>query len=180
MSKANVSKRYAEALFQIGQEKSTSEQLEAQLQIVKEVFESNKQFVEFLAHPRISSDKKKEMIDQVFQQFSSDVRNTVKILVNRHNQQALPAIVNHFSALVNASNGIADATVYSVRALADEEKQQISNVFSQKLNLKRLNIENIVDTAILGGVKIKIGNTIYDGTIQGKLERIERNIVSAK
>ncbi|MDC3416733.1 F0F1 ATP synthase subunit delta [Aquibacillus salsiterrae] len=179
MSTVTVSKRYAEALFQLAQEKSIVEQLEAELQIVKEVFENNEAFNKFLEHPRVSTDKKKQLIDKAFDGFVKEIINTLKILVDRHNEDAIPQIVDHFATLVNESKGIAEATVYSVRELSDNEKKELVEVFKQKLNLNNLNVTNVVEPSILGGVRVKIGNTIYDGTLKGRLARIERNIVSA-
>ncbi|MRH43961.1 F0F1 ATP synthase subunit delta [Aquibacillus halophilus] len=179
MSKANVSKRYAEALFQLAQEKNKLDFLEPELLIVKEVFYNNKELNAFLKHPKVNSDKKKQLIDEAFKGFSSEVINTLKVLVDRNNEEAISSVVDHFIALVHDAKRIAEAKVYSIRELSDDEKKQLSDVFSKKLNLKTLTIDNHVDPTILGGIKLKIGNTIFDGTIKGKLERLERNIVSA-
>ncbi|WP_226036308.1 F0F1 ATP synthase subunit delta [Aquibacillus saliphilus] len=179
MSKATVSKRYAEALFQLANEKNKLDFLEPELLTVKEVFQNNKDLLAFLKHPKVRSDKKKQLIDEAFKGFSSEVINTLKVLVERNNEEAVSSVVDHFITLVHDAKGIAEAKVYSIRELSDQEMDQLSNVFSKKLNLKSLNMVNFVDPTILGGVRLKIGNTIYDGTIKGKLERLERNIVSA-
>ena len=122
--------------------------------------------------------KKKQLIVQAFKDFSEEVHNTLKLLIDRHNEDAVPAIVDQFIALANESKEIAVATVYSVRALSEEEKQQLAAVFSKKLSLKTLKINNVIDASVIGGIKLKVGNTVYDGSVKGKLERIERNIVS--
>ncbi|MCT2535092.1 F0F1 ATP synthase subunit delta [Aquibacillus koreensis] len=179
MSKANVAKRYAEALFQLGQEKSKLDAMEPELLIVKEVFENNKEFNAFLQHPRVSNEKKKQLIKEAFQGFSADVVNTLNLLVDRHSEYAVTSIIDHFVSLVQGAKGIAEAYVYSVRELTEDEKKQLSTTFAKKLNKHELIIVNIVDPTILGGVKIKIGNTIYDGSIKGKLDRLERKIVTA-
>jgi F-type H+-transporting ATPase subunit delta len=179
MSKLVVSKRYAEALFQIGQEKSKLDFMEPELMIVKEVFENNKEFNLFLKHPKVSNEKKKQLIKEAFKGFSNDVLHTLYVLVDRHSEEAVPSIIDHFISLVNDAKGIAEAEVYSVRELTDEEKKQLSSVFSKKLNVKNLHIVNIVDPSLIGGVKLKIGNTVYDGSVKGKLSRIERKIASA-
>ncbi|MDL4839146.1 F0F1 ATP synthase subunit delta [Aquibacillus rhizosphaerae] len=179
MSNVEVSKRYADALFQIGKEKNQLEQFEAQLQIVKEVFMNNKELSAFLEHPRVAKEKKKQLIKDSFQGFSSDVNNLLHLLVDRHSEHAVTSIVGHFVSLVQDAKGIAEAKVYSIRELTDDERQHLSNVFAKKLNKTELKIVNVVDPTILGGVKIKVGNTIYDGSIKGKLDRLERNIVTA-
>ncbi|WP_026570768.1 F0F1 ATP synthase subunit delta [Sediminibacillus sp. JSM 1682029] len=180
MSEAIVAKRYADALFQLAEEKKAVDQLEQQFHILQEVFQNNKELLPFLKHPRVNNDKKKQLIRETFQDFSSDVVNTLSLLVDRHREELIPSIISHFIELVHDAKGIAEATVYSVRELTEAEQEQLSQVFAKKLAKNELKITNIVDPSILGGVRLKIGNTIYDGTISGKLERIERNIVSAK
>ncbi|WP_407269310.1 F0F1 ATP synthase subunit delta [Radiobacillus sp. PE A8.2] len=178
MSEA-VAKRYAEALFQITQEQSSTDQVEQQLQIIAEVFNSNQELIQFLKHPRVDEEKKKLFLKDTFKDFSAVVTNLLQLLVDRHRDDLVLMIIKHYLHLSNDAKGIAEATVYSVRSLENDEKQQLSAVFAKRLNKNALNIENIVDSSLLGGVKIKIGNTIYDGSIKGKLERFERNIVSA-
>ncbi|WP_163539126.1 F0F1 ATP synthase subunit delta [Gracilibacillus sp. YIM 98692] len=179
MSKANVAKRYAEALFQIGVEKETIDFFDTELQTVKEVFESNESFLKFLQHPKVDADEKKQLLNKAFAGFSKDVLHTLSLLVDRHNEAIVPEVVDYFQTFVFESKGIKQATVYSVRELSEAEIKQIQQVFTKKLNVQTLKVNNQVDPSVIGGVKIKVGNTVYDGTIQGKLERLERNIVTA-
>ena len=179
MSEAIVAKRYADALFQLGKEKNTLEQLVTEFQVVLEVFESNEQLDTFLMHPKVDNTKKKDLIAEVFKGMQPDVVHTIKLLVDRHRITAIPAIIEQFISLVNDAKGIADATVYSVRDLTDAEKRDLEQTFARKLGKTGLVLKNVVDPSIIGGVKIRIGNTIYDGTISNKLNRISRSIVSA-
>ncbi|WP_208590739.1 F0F1 ATP synthase subunit delta [Gracilibacillus suaedae] len=176
MSKTNVAKRYAEALFQIGAEKETIDFLETELTTVKEVFQTNEGFLSFLQHPKVEVEKKKQLLNEAFAGFSKDVLHTLSLLVDRHNESIVPDIVDHFITFANQAKGVKEATVYSVRALSDAEKEEIENVFTKKLNVKALKINNHVDPSVIGGVKIKVGNTVYDGSVKGKLDRLERQI----
>ncbi|CDQ38304.1 MULTISPECIES: F0F1 ATP synthase subunit delta [Virgibacillus] len=179
MSDAVVAKRYAEALFQLGKEKATLDKLLDELRVVKKVVEHNQDLYRFLMHPRITNDKKKQFIDEVFQGLQANVIHTLKLLVERHRIEMTSSIIDHFIQLVNDANGIAEATVYSVRELTDEEHKELENRFAARFNKKQIQLTNMVDSSLIGGLKIRIGNTIYDGTVSGKLKRIERDIVTA-
>ncbi|PWU66984.1 F0F1 ATP synthase subunit delta [Gracilibacillus dipsosauri] len=179
MSKANVAKRYAEALFQIGVEKQTIDFLDTELATVREVFETNKKLLPFLQHPKVDHAKKQALLKEAFTGFSEDVLHTLSLLVDRHNVSIIPEVALQFTKLANESKGMKEAIVYSVRPLQEEEKQELETTFKKKLNVKALKITNQVDESIIGGVKIKVGNTIYDGTIKGKLDRLERKIANA-
>ncbi|MYL36159.1 F0F1 ATP synthase subunit delta [Pontibacillus yanchengensis] len=179
MSNEVVGKRYATALFQLGQEHSKLEKLEEELRTIREVFRSNNQLMDFLKHPRIEQNKKKQLLHEAFQGYSTEVTHTLDLLMDRHREAVILTMVDEFIKLNNDARGIAEAEVYSVRTLSQDEEQSIQDVFTKKLNKNTLRIHNIVDPSILGGLKLKIGNRIYDGSVSGKLERMERKLVSA-
>lgn len=179
MSETVVAKRYAEALFQLGNEKAVLEQFVEELQTVKEVFEKNSKLYTILEHPRIAKTRKQQFLDEVFQSLNTDIVNTLKILVERHRIMITPSMIEHFIYLYNDAKGIAEATVYSVRKLSNPERQALVASFVKRFNKSTFDIHNIVDPSLVGGVKIRIGNTIYDGSISGKLKRIKQNIVTA-
>ncbi|MBM7601224.1 F-type H+-transporting ATPase subunit delta [Virgibacillus halotolerans] len=179
MSETVVAKRYAEALFQLGNEKAVLEQFVEELQTVKEVFEKNSKLYTILEHPRIAKTRKQQFLDEVFQSLNTDIVNTLKILVERHRIMITPSMIEHFIYLYNDAKGIAEATVYSVRKLSNPERQALVASFVKRFNKSTFDIHNIVDPSLVGGVKIRIGNTIYDGSVSGKLKRIKQNIVTA-
>jgi F-type H+-transporting ATPase subunit delta len=176
MSEAVVAKRYADALFQLASEKSNLNDLLEELRVVKQVFGQNKELLAFLAHPRVTNEKKRHFLDEVFAGVSNDVLNTLKILVERHRVGMTTDVVDAFEALVNDASGVAQGKVFSVRKLSDAEKADLELSFAKRLNKSVVKLENVVDPSLVGGVKIRMGNTIYDGTISGKLRRIEQNI----
>lgn len=179
MSNVVVAKRYADALYQLGLEQQKLEQFESDLQAVKPVFQENKKLAKFLTHPKVDNAKKKEVIAEGFQGVDVTIRHALQLLVERHRSTIIPSIIDEFIALVNDAKGMANATVYSMRKLSDEEKNQLERSFAGRLGKTSVKLNNIVDPSILGGIKIRVGNTIYDGTVKGKLNRISRSIVSA-
>src|SRR5690625_2302928 len=178
MSEAVVAKRYADALFQLASEKNSVDALLSELDVVKEVFQNNKQFIDFLSHPRINNDEKMKLIDEAFKESDKNVIHTLKILIERNRINIITSIVDAFVEQYNETNEIAAATVYSVRALSDEEKAQIEASLKAQLNKQQVTITEKIDPSLLGGVRIRVGNTIYDGSISGKLNRIKHNIGS--
>lgn len=174
-----VAKRYAEALYELATERKIEEKLISELDTVKEVFDGNKELLDFLNHPRIEFEKKKQLIDEAFQSFDQLILNTLKLLVERHRINQIAAVADHYQTLYNDANGIVHATVYSVRALTDEEKTSLEEAFKKRLNKQSITFSNEVDTSLIGGVKVRIGNTIYDGSISGKLNRLKNRLMAA-
>lgn len=180
MSGSIVSKRYAQALFQLAQEHSKVDQFETELKAVREVFQTNPSVYTFLKHPKISIDQKKQVISESFKSISDELVNTLKLVIERHREDIIPDMIDEFIKTVNDKKGVAEATVYSVRELSDDEQKQISKTFASKVGKQSLNITNIVDPSLLGGIRVRIGNRIFDGSVSGKLNRIERELVSNK
>ncbi|MFZ3578582.1 F0F1 ATP synthase subunit delta [Virgibacillus sp. DJP39] len=179
MSEAVVAKRYAEALFQVGTDKSTIDQLDKEMNVLQQVFKQNSNLLPFLTNPRVENAKKKQFLTEVFKGISTDLLNTMKLLVERSRVELMPFVVDHFIHMSNDAKGISDATVYSVHALSEDDLKKLSKTFAKRFGKKSINLENKIDPSIIGGIKLRMGNSIYDGSISGKLKRIERSIVSA-
>jgi F-type H+-transporting ATPase subunit delta len=92
----------------------------------------------------------------------------------------IPELADHFVKLANDERGTEDAIVYSVRLLDQDELTALSDTFAKKIGKTSLRLRNVIDQNLIGGVKLRIGNRIYDGSISGKLERIERQLVAKR
>lgn len=173
-----VAKRYADALFQLAEEKNNSEKIQNELHTVQQVFQHNKKLIMILNHPRVNKDEKMNIIDDAFKGLNKEIVNVIKLLVERHRINSIVSVIKHYNHLYNEANGIALATVYSVRPLTEVETTELEASFKKQFDKSSITINNIVDPTVIGGMKIRIGNTIYDGSISGKLHRIKNNLVS--
>ncbi|KAA0548594.1 F0F1 ATP synthase subunit delta [Bacillus sp. BGMRC 2118] len=180
MSNGTVAKRYANALFQIANEQNLLEQVEQELVAVRTIFAENKDLSSVLNHPKVTKATKKTLVKDSFANFSAPVLNTLLILIDRHRQSIITEMVDFFIQEANDVRGIADAKVYSVRELTKDEQTALSDTFAKKVGKTALRIENIIDPSVLGGVKVRIGNRIYDGSVSGKLARVERELLTKR
>jgi F-type H+-transporting ATPase subunit delta len=178
MSNSMVAKRYALALFQIAKEQQLLGVVEEELRVVKEVMLYNTDLKAVLKSSKLSIEKKKEILKEAFATVNQYVLNTLLILIDRHREDEIVEVANQYLLLANEAAGVAEAQVYSTRELTDAEREAISAVFAAKVGKQSLRIENIVDSELLGGVKLRIGNRIYDGSLRGKLDRLERKLLS--
>jgi len=178
MSNSMVAKRYASALFQIAKEQQILSKVEEELRVVREVLDYNADLKAVLKSSKLTNENKKEIIRNAFSSVNAYVLNTLMILIDRHREDEIVEVVNQFVDLANEEMGIAEAKVYSIRPLTDAEREAVSTTFAEKIGKKSLRIENIVDSDLLGGIKLRIGNRIYDGSLRGKLNRLERKLLS--
>jgi F-type H+-transporting ATPase subunit delta len=178
MSNSMVAKRYALALFRIAKEQQLLGVVGEELRVVKEVMQYNVDLKAVLNSSKLSMAKKKEILKAAFASLNVYVLNTLMILIDRHRENEIVEVANQFFELANDEAGIAEAQVFSTRELTEAEREVLSATFASKVGKKSLRIENIVDSELLGGIKLRIGNRIYDGSLRGKLNRLERTLLS--
>ncbi|TYR80168.1 F0F1 ATP synthase subunit delta [Priestia megaterium] len=178
MNQSVVAKRYALALFQLATEKQMIDEIQGQLEIVQQVFKDNPELLDVLTHPKITVERKKQFVHTALAELAPTVQNTIFLLLERHRIEIVEDIVAEYRFLANEVRGVADAIVYSVKPLTAEEEKAISESFASKVGKHTLNISNIVDKSLIGGVKLRIGNRIYDGSISSKLETIHRGLLA--
>lgn len=176
MSNSIVANRYAAALFQVAKENDQVALIGEQMSVVKEVLQQTPELLFFLKLPKVDMSKKKELVKQAFSTASPFIVNTLLLMMENHREDHLLEMAEEYIALANNERGIAEATVTSVRPLNEEEKFSLSAVLAEKVGKQTLKIENVVDPKLLGGLKVRIGNRIIDGSLRGKLDRLKQLI----
>ncbi|QQE74218.1 F0F1 ATP synthase subunit delta [Brevibacillus composti] len=165
-----VGKRYARALFEIASERGVIDQVEADLGAVVQAIEQNADLSKILLHPHIAADAKTKLVDDLFKNhISAEVYNFLAVLIEKGRETEIALIQQAFVKLANEARGIADAVVTSALPLSEEEQTELAEKFSQRIN-KKLRLTNVVDPSILGGIVVRIGDRLYDGSIKTKLE----------
>ncbi|WP_409343728.1 F0F1 ATP synthase subunit delta [Paenibacillus sp. MBLB4367] len=175
-----VAKRYARALFEVAREQNQIAQVEEELRSVLAVIRDNPDFGKLLQHPNIASAAKIDMVKEIFGgQLSDTVFNTLCLLLERRREDSLSFVLDAYIAIANETLGQANAVVTSPYALSDKEKEEITAQFG-KLVGKKIRIENVIDASLIGGVQVQIGDRLYDGSLSGKLTRLQNSFSKAQ
>jgi F-type H+-transporting ATPase subunit delta len=174
-----VAKRYAKALFQLALEQGLVAETEDQLRLVVAVVESDAQIRAFLAAPNITLDTKIQTLNNAFSGKASPiVLNTISLLLERGREDRLTSVLDAYLQVAGESLGRADAYVTSAKALSDSEQQKLAEKFGAILG-KTVRVTNTVDKDLLGGVTVRIGDTLYDGSLRTKLDGLEKSLLTA-
>lgn len=180
MSSSTVAKRYAKALFQVALERKQLDVIEVELHSIHQLLVDHPSFLKLLYHPQIDNKVKKEEFNIIFSGNISETMVTfMNLLIDRNREDALEYISEYYVQLANKERGLEDAQVTSLQALTDVEKQDLATHFGKLVN-KKIRIHNIVDPSILGGVIVKIGDRLFDGSVVGKLNRFKRRVETSK
>lgn len=172
-----VAKRYANALFEAASDRNLVAEVEQELKAIVQVIEAEPDLGKFLEHPGIDNTKKITLLQNVFADKISDiVWNTLKLLITRGRQAILPNLMQYYVEIANEALGQANALVYSPYALSDQESTEIAAKFG-KITGKTIQVENILDETLLGGLRVRIGDRLYDGSLSGKLANLEKSLM---
>ena len=177
MIESTVAKRYGAALFELAQSKQSLVEVGQDLKEIVKAFSSNEELLSVLNAPKITTSRKKAIVAEIFAGANVDVINTVLLLLDKKRVNEIAGVEAAFKKLAADAQGYAEATVYSTRKLTTEEEAEISAAFSKLVGKSKLNITNVIDASLIGGVRVQIGNYTYDSTIAAKLEGLKKVLV---
>jgi F-type H+-transporting ATPase subunit delta len=175
-----VAKRYAKALFEVADQHNIVGQVEEELRALIMAIHEHPDLEKFLQHPNILASAKLESIKNAYRDGLSDaVANTIGLLFERGREASLPALYEAYVKIANASQGQADAVVSSPFALDQKQSDEIAKFFGQ-LTGKKIRLEHTVDPQLLGGIQVRIGDRLYDGSLKSKLSALQHKLMNNK
>ncbi len=177
---SGVDLKYARALLEAAREKGKIEILQSQSGELLKLLEETEDLEVLLNSPQISTSRKKEFIQNLIGgELEGELLNFILLLIDRERQGRLQDILRLFIRLGDRERNIVKARVYTVELLEEKEKDMLRENLSRALN-KTVIIENRIDRGILGGIKVKAGNVLLDGSLQGRLDELKQHMKKAK
>jgi F-type H+-transporting ATPase subunit delta len=172
-----VSKTYGEALFELVLEKGTMDQTLEELTGVRQVLKDNEELERLLTHPKISKEEKISVMEHVFKgRISDDVLGFLVLLIEKDRYTDFPAIVEYFTGEVREYKNIGTAQVQSALPLTEEQKNQIEEKLLATTDYKAFEMEYQTDPSLIGGIIIRIGDRVVDGSIRNKLTQLAKSL----
>ena len=175
MNEIGIGRRYVCALFELAVEAGDDEarRVGADLDAFEEL-RQNEELAQALADPRTAPADKKRVLEALLPQSFADLsRDFLLWTTERGRAEVLPFVASEYAALLREREGVGLAEVTSAAALDEASAQELKDKL-EKLTGKRIELHVTVDASLLGGVRVRIGSTLYDGTLQRSLEQIRR------
>ena len=182
MTLTAVAARYANALADVvtGPAAAISPQNAlAELRAFEAALESSQELREVLATPSVPGNRKKAVIGRIADvlQISRVPRNFLYVLVDHRRIGSLRGIIQQFEQAVDAHLGYTHADVISAGPLSDSQRAALSAQL-ERLTGKKIRMRAEVDPALIGGAVARIGSTVYDGSVRGRLASLERRLTA--
>ncbi|MCX7748868.1 MAG: F0F1 ATP synthase subunit delta [Clostridia bacterium] len=173
-----VERRYAEALIDISGGSGAIDAYLSELQAIVEIFNRQSDFKFFLLNPEIKVEIKKEVVKKVFLgQIRPEILNFLMLLLDKGRIKFVPGILDEYTKMADKKRNILSMTVISAEPLDDLQVQEIKLKYMKSFNVSAVKVRTEIDKSLIGGVKVKIGDKVSDGSLKGRLHSLKEILI---
>ena len=173
---AGYARALSEALTAANADVSAAQQ---KLQDFSGTFSGSNELREVLANPGVPHEQKLRVIDAIAVRLElpRQIRNLVAVLMDHNRLAALDEVMAEFKAVTDRQQGIMEAQVTTAHDLGESERHSLEEKIAL-LAGSRVRASYKQDPALLGGAVVRIGSTVYDGSVRGQLDSLKRELVA--
>ena len=167
-----IAQNYASALLSIATDENKVVEYQKEVKELMKIIKDNPDFLMLLDSRFLTVSERKQKVSEILVNFSDDVINFIKIIVEHNRVSYLEDILQAFNTLCNESRDIVEGLLYTAFPLEEKTLQKIKQKISQ---IENHDVDLIVkiDPSLIGGVKVVINSHVYDGSIKNKLEKMQ-------
>lgn len=170
-----IATRYATALFEVAQEKNALDDVQKDLSGLAEML-ADPAVGAVLLSPDTAQEVRSKAFDKILQGAHELTRNALQVILRRRRELILPDLSDAFAAQLRASRNQALGVVETAKPLDDAGLKALEEQAS-KLCGKEVTLEVRVDQDLIGGVRIRVGDDLYDGSVATALQELERRLM---
>lgn len=174
MKTSKISGRYAKALFDFASEQNLIEPLYADMNLINQTYVTSPDFAVAMRSPIIRPDKKIKIFSTIFKdRINTITLNYLNIIFKKGRELYIHDIVYQFVQLYKIHHNIQDVIVITPMTITDKIRQQLIVRLNKQLN-KTIELVEKIDTSLVGGMIVKVGDRLIDTSISGKIKRLEQ------
>lgn len=172
MSDHAVARRYAGALYELGRKSGTLTDIDSDMTLLADTLADSRDLRNVFSSPIVSRVKKKSIVSRLFgPKVNPLTRQFLDLLVDKGREHTLPAIASAYRTLRDEQEGIIEATARAAVALSPEDEARLKTALEQKTG-KRIRLKVKKDDSLLGGLVVRVGDMVFDGSIQNSLAHL--------
>jgi F-type H+-transporting ATPase subunit delta len=175
----SASLQYANALADIALEQGAAEPAAKQLESFGAAYAQSAELRTFLVSPAVSVEAKHAVIEKVIGRLGASkiIRNFLFVIADHRRTQLIPEIIAAFQQVLRQRQGVAEAEISSAVELTAAQKKELAATLS-RLTGKKIEPTYSLNPALLGGAVVRIGDTIYDGSLRSRLNEMRARLAS--
>jgi F-type H+-transporting ATPase subunit delta len=175
-----AARRYARALLEVAFQSADGDPagLRRDLTAAAALLEAQPQLADALSSPAVPLEAKRNVVQAVWRQASPLLRRLMAMLVERGRLGLLPAIASTYGQLWNAARGVLPAEATSAEPLSEEQHAAVQRALGRATG-RDVELTAAVDPGVLGGLLVRVGGQVYDGTVRGRLRALRERLAAA-
>ena len=175
----SASLQYANAMADIALAQGAAEPAAKQLHDFGAAYTESAELRTFLASPAVSVEAKHAVIEKIMARVGASkiIRNFLFVIVDHRRTQLIPEVIAAFHQVIRHRQGVAEAEVSSTIELSAGQKKEIAATLA-RLTGKKIETKYALDPALLGGAVVRIGDTIYDGSLRSRLNQMRARLAA--
>jgi ATP synthase F1 delta subunit len=173
-----IAEVYARALFEVAKEHDVLDRVHEELGEFAEALSEERTLQVFLFSPYFSSQEKREGVRKIVSDADERIVNFLELLAERHRMPALFRIKRELDALWAEENKLLPVTVTSAIELDEGLVEEIGERIQEQTG-RKVELSSNVDPEVLGGLMVRVGNMVLDGTVRNRLERLRKQVAKA-
>lgn len=176
-----VSKTYGDALFDLALESDQMEDLFGEAQQLLPILQENEDLKKMMNHPKIVKEEKQKLIENVFSgKISRELLGLITMLITKGHYNDLESVLEYFIHRVKEYKKIGTVSVTSAMELTLAQKDAIRRKLLDTTDYVQLDLIYEIDKSLIGGIIIRIGDRVVDGSIKSKLQRLTSELSKTK
>ena len=173
---STVGLQYAKAIFDLACDKNLEETYFENLRVINDLLISNTEIYKTFIHPSISYEEKKNILKNVLEEkVENEFLHFLFVLIDNDRFQDLDDIVDSYQYYLNEQKKVSNAKIFTKYNLLDEEIEKIRKKLQIHFN-KKINIEQILDENLIGGIIINIDGKVIDGSILNQMNDLKNDL----
>jgi F-type H+-transporting ATPase subunit delta len=181
LSSQAVARRYAVALADVVLSRGEAQEVREELAAWDALMHSNAQLLEVFRHPAIPYEQKRGVLEELIRRSRPrpTTANFLKVLLQNGRLAELSEVSTQFAQELDRRSGVVTAQVTTARPLPTDAQEALRARLGQ-LTGSRVRLQFEVDDELIGGVVTRIGSTLYDGSVRGRLQQIKQRMVGER
>lgn len=172
----SVASRYGLALYSLALEENKIDSWQKDVKTLKSIFEENTDFIMILGSSFISLEERLEIVEKTLVGVDKNIIGLIDVIMENNRTDLILDVFESFNSYCNQYRGVSEGLIYSTlkldQTVIDEIEKKISKIENNKVELK-----NVIDPSLIGGVKIVIKDHIYDGSIKHNIEMMKKDLL---
>jgi F-type H+-transporting ATPase subunit delta len=180
MREESVARRYAAALLEVSQKQNTLDAAQNEIKQVAAKVAGTGALRALLAQPLVTVERKKQIVEREFgTAIAPQTLAFLNLLIDKRRITLLPEVAAEFERMVREVKNIAFATATTAVPLTAEQLVSLERSLEARTGMD-IELKTDVDPSLMGGVLVRIGDTVLDGTVKGNLERLREQLLERK